>query len=253
MDARTGKILYEDHATNHAYPASVTKLMTLLLVLEEIDSGKISLNEKVTITREGMRVGGSQAYLDVRESGLYSVDDLLKALMIHSANDAAAVLAIRVAGTQDAFVEKMNQKARQLGMNSTTYHSVHGLPPSDGSQPDISTPYDIALLSLAVLRHPQTLGYTSNKLDYFPPSPQRPEGPFMMATRNVLIKGGSDGYDGCDGLKTGYHARGGWSLSATAEKNGKRVIAIALGCPDKKSRNATVCSLLDKGFAQMNE
>ncbi len=246
VDARTGRILYEDHADAYAYPASVTKMMTLLIVLDQVDKGLVTLDEKVEITREGMGVGGSQAYLDVRESGLYSVDDLLKALMIHSANDAARVLGIHVAGSKEAFVDMMNQKARELGMVSTIYHTEHGLPPSDGSQPDISTAYDIALLSLAVMRHPETLRYTRTKLDYLPASPLRKER-FMLANRNALV--GRDPYAGCDGLKTGYHGIGGWSLAATAERNGQRVVAVLLGSPDKNTRNDTARKLLDKGFA----
>jgi D-alanyl-D-alanine carboxypeptidase (penicillin-binding protein 5/6) len=248
IDARTGRILYEDHADAYAYPASVTKMMTLLIVLEQVDKGLVRLDEKVEITREAMGVGGSQAYLDVRESGLYSVDDLLKALMIHSANDAARVLGIHVAGSKKAFVDMMNQKARELGMSATIYHSEHGLPPTDGSQPDISTAYDIALLSQAVLLHPETLRYTGTKLDYLPPSPLRPE-PFMLANRNVLV--GKAPYAGCDGLKTGYHGMGGWSLAATAERNGQRVVAILLGSPDRNTRNDTARKLLDKGFAAL--
>lgn len=250
VDARTGRILYEDHADAYAYPASVTKMMTMLIVLEQVDKGLVRLNEKVEITREGMGVGGSQAYLDVRESGLYSVEDLLKALMIHSANDAARVLGIHVAGSKEAFVDMMNHKARELGMSSTTYHTEHGLPPSDGSQPDIGSAYDIALLSMAVLRHPETLRYTSTKLDYLPPSPLRPER-FMLANRNELV--GKAPYAGCDGLKTGYHGMGGWSLAATAERNGQRVVAVLLGSPDKNTRNDTARKLLDKGFELLNK
>lgn len=252
VDANTGKILFEERASTYGYPASVTKLMTLLIVLDQVEAGKIDLSDKVQITREGMGIGGSQAYLDVRESGLYSVDDLLKALMIHSANDAARVLGIHVAGSKDAFVSMMNRKAHELGMNSTIYHSEHGLPPSDGSQPDISTPYDIALLSLAVLRHPQTLHYTGTQLTYLPPSPLRKER-FMLANRNALVEGASDGYAGCDGLKTGYHSMGGWSLAATAERNGHRIISVVLGAPDKKTRNDVSKKLLDKGFEALAE
>ncbi|MBT8045948.1 MAG: D-alanyl-D-alanine carboxypeptidase [Pontiella sp.] len=245
VDAGTGRILYQDRAGDYAYPASVTKLMTMLIVLEQVDAGIISLTDSVKITKEGTAVGGSQVYLDTRESGAFSVGDLLNALIIHSANDAARVLGIHVAGSKEAFVDMMNQKARELGMNSTVYHSEHGLPPSGGRQPDISTAYDIALLSLATLRHPQTLRYTGTKLTYLPLSPIRPE-KFMLANRNALV--GQDPYPGCDGLKTGYHSKGGWSLAATAERNGERGIAVLLGCPDKNTRNATAKKLLDRGF-----
>ncbi len=250
VDARTGKILYENRATTYCYPASVTKLMTMLIVLDQIDSGVIHLNDKVKITKEGTSVGGSQAYLDTRESMAFTVDDLLNALVIHSANDAARVLGIHVAGSKAAFVDMMNQKARELGMNSTVYHSEHGLPPGKGKQPDISTPYDIAILSLACLRHPATLRYTSTKVTYLPLGPIRKE-KFMLANRNVLV--GRDPYPGCDGLKTGYHGIGGWSLTATAERNGQRVVSVVLGSPDKATRNATSRKLLDKGFEALEK
>lgn len=248
IDARSGKILFEDRAAVYAYPASITKLMTMLIVLEQIDAGSISHNDRVKITKEVAGIGGSGVYLDVRETEQFTVENLLKALMIHSANDAAAALAFHVAGSIDGFVDMMNQKARELGMNSTTYHSPHGLPPSGNAQPDISTAYDIAILSLAALRHPETLNYTSTKLDYLPLSSIRKER-FMLANRNALV--GKDPYPGCDGLKTGYHSKGGSSLTATAKQGNNRVIAVTLGCPNKNIRNATVRKLLDKGFESL--
>ena len=244
VDAHTAKILYENHATTYCYPASITKLMTLLVVLDQIGAGKIHFSDPVKINREIAKIGGSQIWLDPRESGKFTVDDLLYAMLVHSANDAAYALALHVAGSRDAFVAMMNRKARELGMNATTYHSPHGLPPSDGSQPDISTPYDIAILCLAVLRHQETLRYTSTELKYIR------DGETMLSTRNALARR-VDGYPGCDGLKTGYHRMGGWSLAATARHNGQRVIAVALGAPDKKTRNAEVRKLLDLGFQRL--
>lgn len=240
LNARTGKILYEDRATTYCYPASVTKLMTLLVVLDQITAGTIRLDDKVKITNEIAKIGGSQIWLDPRETN-FTVEEMLYALMIHSANDAAYALAIHVAGSKDAFVVLMNKKAHALGMNSTTYHTPHGLPPSGGAQPDISTPYDIAILSLATLQNPSTLRYSGTELKYLR------DGKTMLSTRNKLAKR-IDGYPGCDGLKTGYHTIGGWSLAATAKRNGQRVVAVLLGCPDKNSRNATARKLLDKGF-----
>lgn len=245
VDAGTGKILFERRSTAYAYPASITKLMTLLLVLEHIQSGQTHLTDKVAITKEACGVGGSQAYLDMRESGEFTVDDLLYALMVHSANDAAAALAIHVAGSVDAFVDLMNQRAQTLGMASTTYHTPHGLPPGDGKQPDISTAYDVALLSLETLRHKETLRYTGTSLTYLPLTPLRKE-KFMLANRNALAR--EHGYPGCDGLKTGYHDKGGFSLAATAEQNGRRIVAVALGCPDKATRTTQITKLLNDGF-----
>ncbi len=248
VDARTGKILYENRAAVYSYPASITKLMTLLIVLEQIDAGVVQLDDKVKITQDIAGIGGSGVYLDVRESGNYTVHNMIEALMIHSANDSASALAVHVAGSTDAFVDMMNQRARELGMNSTTYHSPHGLPPGNGLQPDISTAYDVAILSLAALKHPETLSYTGTKLAWLPLSPIRKE-KFMLANRNALV--GKNPYQGCDGLKTGYHAKGGSSLTATAKRGDQRVVAVALGCPDKNVRDKAIRGLLDKGFAAL--
>ena len=244
VDAKTGQILFKDHETSYAYPASVTKLMTLIIVLDHINSGQIHLTDKVKITNEIAKIGGSQIWLDPKEKN-FTVDDMLYALMVHSANDAAYALALHVAGTRDQFVAMMNQKACELGMNATRYHSPHGLPPSRG-QPDISTPYDIALLSLAALRYPQTLHYTHTELKYLR------NGKTMMATRNKLVRK-SGGYPGCDGLKTGYHGKGGWSIAATAQRGNHRIVAVLLGCPDKKTRMAQARKLLDKGFEALEK
>lgn len=248
VDAHTGKILYENRAAVYAYPASITKLMTMLIVLEQIEAGKIHLSDRVKITDEIAGIGGSGVYLDVRESGAFTVENMLEALIIHSANDAATALAVHVAGSIDGFVDMMNQKARELGMNSTIYHTPHGLPLT--RQPDISTPYDIALLSLACLRHPDTLKYTSTKLSWLPTNSLRKE-KFMLANRNALV--GKAPYPGCDGLKTGYHAKGGYSLTATAKHGDQRVIAVILGVPDRNTRNDTIRDLLDKGFEVLNK
>ena len=248
VDARTGKILYENRSVVYSYPASITKMMTMLLVFEQIDAGTIRLNDRVKVTQEIAGIGGSGIYLDVRESGNYTVQNMLEALMIHSANDAAAALAVHVAGTVDSFVDMMNQKARELGMSSTSYQSPHGLPPGGGKQPDVSTAYDIAILSLAALRHPETLKYTSTKLAWLPLSPIRKE-KFMLANRNALV--GKKPYPGCDGLKTGYHSAGGSSLSATAKQGNHRIVAVALGCPNKNVRDVEIRKLLDKGFAAL--
>ena len=240
VDVKTKRVLFKDHETSYGYPASLTKLMTFLLVLENIHNGKIHLFDHVKITDEIAKIGGSQIWLDPREKN-FTVDDLLYALMVHSANDAAYALALHIAGTRKRFVQMMNQKARKLGMNATTYHSPHGLPPNDGSQPDISTAHNIALLSLAVLQYPETLHYTNTERKYLRNKKT------ILITRNNLIKK-SGGYLGCDGLKTGYHAKGGWSISVTAKRKNHRIVVVLLGCPNKKIRTEQARKLLDKGF-----
>jgi len=245
VDAQTKRILFKDHETSYGYPASLTKLMTFLLVLDHIHAGNIHLSDRVKITNEIAKIGGSQIWLDPKEKN-FTVDDLLYALMVHSANDAAYALALHVAGTRTKFVQMMNQKAHKLGMNATTYHSPHGLPPGNGNQPDISTAHDIALLSLAVLQYSETLHYTNTELKYLR------NGKTMLATRNKLIRK-SGGYPNCDGLKTGYHTKGGWSISVTAKRNNHRIVAVLLGCPNKKIRMAQARKLLDQGFKTLKK
>lgn len=241
IDAITGKILFEKHASSFCYPASITKLMTLLVTLESIDNGAISLDDKIIVNNEIASIGGSQLHLDPKEKD-FTVEDMLYAIMVHSANDAARALSIHIAGSKNKFIKLMNNKAEELGMNSTIYHSEHGLPPNnDNDQADISTPYDIALLALACLRHPETIKYTSRELIYLG------ERKVMCVTRNPLAKK-MDGYIGCDGLKTGYIKRGGWSLVATAEKNKKRIITVVLGCKERNIRDSISRKFLDQGF-----
>lgn len=241
IDAISGKILFEKHASSFCYPASVTKLMTLLITLEAIDRGEISKNDRIHINSEISGVGGSQLYLDPRETD-FTVEDMLYGIMVHSANDAARALSIHIAGSKNAFVKLMNNKAKNLGMNSTIYYSEHGLPPEDDNkQPDISTPYDMALLALACLRHPETLNYTSKELIYLG------KRQVMCVTRNALTKK-IGGYIGCDGLKTGFIDRGGWSLIATASRNNQRIVSVVLGCKERDVRDSISRNLLDKGF-----
>jgi len=246
IDAITGKILFEKHASSFCYPASVTKLMTLLITLESIDNGVISLEDKIIVNNEIAGIGGSQLHLDPKEKD-FTVEDMLYAIMVHSANDAARALSIHIAGSKNKFVKLMNNKAEELGMNSTIYHSEHGLPPdNDNEQADISTPYDIALLALACLRHSETIKYTSKELIYLG------ERKVMCVTRNPLIKK-INGYIGCDGLKTGFIKRGGWSLVATAEKNKKRIISVVLGCKERDVRDSISRKFLDQGFKDIED
>ena len=240
IDANTGKVLFQKHAYAYAYPASITKLMTLLLTLESLDTGDISLKDKVIINDEISNIGGSQLYLDPREKD-FTVEDMLYAIMVHSANDAARALSIHVSGSNKKFVKKMNEKAKELGMNASYYHSEHGLPPHDDSQADISTAYDIGLLALACLRHPETTKYTGKELIYLG------NRKFMCHARNHLVRKLTK-YPGCDGLKTGLIDRGGWSIVATAKKNEQRIIAIILGCPEREIRDQKARELLDYGF-----
>jgi D-alanyl-D-alanine carboxypeptidase (penicillin-binding protein 5/6) len=236
VDAESGEVLFEDRADAFGYPASVIKLMDLLVILDRIRAGNLRMEDRIPVPPEAMQMGGSQVYLDVRE--WFSVEDLLYALMVQSANDAAVALAMHVAGSKQAFVALMNDKARDLGMRHTRFHSVHGLPPAAGQQPDISTARDLATLSRAVAQYPEALRFTSTRERAF-----RGE-EFIMRTHNALLQT----VPGCDGLKTGYFRAAGFSVAATAERDGRRLIAVVLGSPSRKTRDAAAASLLAQGF-----
>ena len=217
VDAADGKVLFEDGADVAAYPASVTKLMNLLLCVEAIEGGKARLGDQLTVTAEEARMGGSQVFL--KEGEVFSFEDMLYAMMVQSANDAALACANHVGGTREAFVTAMNARAAQLGMRQTKFTTPHGLA-SKGQQADTSTPRDIATLSREVVRHALALKFTATKKRTF-----RQEPLLVMDNHNKLL----GTVPGCDGLKTGYLARGGYALSATVFRDGKRVIAVVMG------------------------
>ena len=237
VEADSGKILFEDNAKAFIYPASVLKLMVLLVVLERVEQQALGLEEMVQITPEAARMGGSQVYLDPKES--FTVDDLLYALMIQSANDAAVALAVHVSGSVQGFVALMNKRAAELGMKDTQFYSVHGLPPAEGQQPDKTTAADLAILSRELARNPETFRYTGTTEREFR------DGTFIMRTHNHLLKSVA----GCDGFKTGYFKAAGFSIVATAKRDGVRIIAMVLGSQDRKIRDARASELLAKGFA----
>lgn len=239
VDAATGQVLVEDKADAQGYPASVIKLMDMMVILERINGGQVGLSNSVNVTAAASRMGGSQVYL--KENETFPVEDLLYALMIQSANDAAVALALHVAGGTDSFVAMMNAKASELGMTGTTFHSVHGLPPSRGQNADVSTARDLAILARALIQNTDILRYTSVKERGFRGDT------FIMRNHNHLL----GAVEGCDGLKTGYFTAGGFSIVATAERGGRRVIAVVLGSRDRKVRDAKAAELLGKGFAAL--
>ena len=239
IDADTGKTLFEANADARVYPASVLKLMDLYVILDRIDQGALKLDEMVAVTVEAAKTGGSQVYLDPKEQ--FSVEDLLYALMVQSANDAAVALATHIAGSKEGFVALMNQKAKELGMNNSVFNSVHGLPPSEGQEPDITTARDMALLCRALTKKPDALKYTSTQVKGFRGDT------FEMRNHNKLLTQ----YAGCDGLKTGYYQAAGFSIAATAKKGGVRIISLVMGSKDRKVRDAKAMELLSKGFAMV--
>lgn len=242
-DATTGRVLLENNADTPNPPASVTKLMTFLVVHDKITAGQLTFDTPVTISREARRMGGSQVYLEEKE--VFTVDELLYALLVQSANDAAAALAEAAAGSRDAFVELMNTRATQLGMTHTTWHTPHGLPPNTklGQEPDLSSPRDLALLSRHLLLQTDILRFTSTKNRDFRPGPNVQ----AMKNHNHLLWS----VNGCDGLKTGYYAKAGFSLAATVQRNERRIIVVVLGVPARKQRDTLVATLIEKGFAAL--
>ncbi len=244
VDAANGDVLFEDKPDAQGYPASCIKLMDLLVILEKVEQGSLKLDENVTVTAESSTMGGSQVYL--KEGEIFTIDELLYALMVQSGNDAAVALAIHVAGTKDGFTELMNEKAAALGMSNTVFHSVHGLPPGAGQEPDVSTPRDMTLLCRELLKHKDALRYTSTKERPFRPDAKEP---FIMRNHNPLLAS----FEGCDGFKTGYFTKAGYSMAVTAMRKDNRVIAVILGSVDRKTRNAKAAELMAKGFLELGK
>ncbi len=240
VDATNGRVLFDDNADGAGYPASVVKLMDMLIIMEKVRQGGLKLSDRVVVSPEAARVGGSQVYLKPNE--IFSVDDLLYALMVKSANDAAVALAVHIAGSQEAFVRLMNTRAQQLGMTSTRFNSVHGLPPARGLSHDESTARDLALLACAVLRYPEALRYTATKHYGFR------NGTFSMVNHNHLL----GVVEGCDGLKTGYFAKAGYSIVATAQRDNMRVVAVVLGSRSRRWRDFNARELLTNGFTALS-
>jgi len=233
MEATTGKILYEKNPHEKRPGASITKVMTLLLVMEAIDSGKISLTDTVTASAHAASMGGSDIWL--KEGETMTVDDLLKATVIMSANDAAVALAEHVAGSEDDFLRQMNEKAKALGMNDTAFKNCNGLD-EDGH---LTSAYDIALMSAQLIKHKKIFDYTLTWIDHVR------GGKTQLVNTNKLIRT----YKGITGLKTGTTGKAGSCISATAERDNVSLIAVVLGSPSTKDRFADAAQLLDYGFA----
>lgn len=241
MDADSGEALFEDRADAPGSPASTLKLMTLLLVQERVDAGEIGLDDMVKVSVEAYKTGGSQVYLDPRE--VIPVEDLLYALMIQSANDAAVALAEHVAGTKEDFVKLMNAKAAELGMKNTRFSTVNGLRPAPGEPYNMTTARDLGLLAHELCRHPEVFKYTSAVYRQFK-SPVRKEA-FDMRTHNPFLK---KKVEGCDGFKTGYTSTAGWSIVVTCKRDGRRLNIVVLSSAARLLRDAEAGKLLNKGF-----
>ncbi len=235
MEASTGEILYEHNADLRLPPASVTKIMTILLVVEELDKGTLSLTDNVQVSERASKMGGSQVYLKAGE--VMSVEDLLKSVIVASANDASTALAEHISGSVEEFVKAMNDRASQLGMANTVFENPTGL--DDSVKDHLTTARDIALMSAELLKHPIIFNYTTIWMDTIR------GGAFGLTNTNRLIRF----YKGATGLKTGSTSKAGFCISATAERNGMHLIAVVMGSPNRDSRNETAKALLDYGFS----
>ncbi len=235
MEAETGKVLFEQNADEALPPASVTKIMTLLLVMEAIDSGKIRYTDMVTASAHACSMGGSQIYL--KEGEQMSVEDMLKSVVIASANDAAVALAEYVLGTEEAFVARMNERAKELGMTSATFENTNGL--DDTATNHLISARDIAIMSRELLKHGKITEYSSIWMDTIR------NGEFGLTNTNRLVRF----YKGATGLKTGSTSKAGFCISATATREGMTLICVIMGAESRDIRNAAATSLLDFGFA----
>ena len=235
MEAKTGKVLYAINESQAMPPASVTKIMTLLLVMEAIENGKIKLSDMVTISEYASSMGGSQVFLEAGEQ--FSVEDLVKCTVIASANDAAVALAELVCGSESAFVQAMNERAKQLGMASTNFENVTGL--DDDTVNHVTSAMDIAIMSQKLISYPLILNYSSIWMDSIR------DGAFTLTNTNRLVRF----YAGATGLKTGSTAKAKFCISATAERDGMSLICVIMAAPSRDVRNKEASRLLDYGFA----
>lgn len=235
MEANTGKILFSQNENEKASPASVTKIMTLLLVMEAIADGRMSKDEKITVSDHAASMGGSQVFLEEGEQ--MSVEELLKCTVIASANDAAVALAEHLGGSESLFVSMMNKKAEELGMKNTFFENVTGL--DDETKNHLTSALDIALMSRELLKYDLIKKYSSLWQDTIR------NGEFTLTNTNRLVRY----YDGCNGLKTGSTDKAGYCISASAERGGMQLIAVIMGAETRDERNAGARALLDYGFS----
>lgn len=237
IEFETGEIIFEKNAHEKLHPASMTKIMSMLIIMEHIDKGLIGWDDMVTVSANASGMGGSQILLETNEK--MAVRDLFKGIAVASGNDAVVAMAEYIAGTEEAFVNMMNEKAKELGLTDTNFKNVHGLDDAN----HYSSAYDMAMMARELIKHKTVLEYTSIYEDYLRKGTDKE---FWLVNTNKLVRF----YDGADGLKTGYTSEAGYCLTATATKNNMRLIAVAMKEPDSKTRNAEVTSMLDYGFAQ---
>ena len=237
LEVSTGEIIFEKNSHERLHPASMTKMMSLLIIMESIERGIIKLDDMVTVSPNASGMGGSQILLETNEQ--MSVDDLIKGVTIASGNDAVVALAERIAGTEEQFVNMMNQKVKELGLKDTNFKNSHGLDAAN----HYSSAYDMSIIGKELVKHEKILEYSSIYEMYLRENTDRK---VWLVNTNKLVRF----YDGVDGLKTGYTKEAGYCLTATAKRGDMRLIAVVMGEPDSATRNSEVTSLLDYAFVQ---
>ena len=236
INADTGDLLYEKNIHEKHPPASMVKMMLMLLVMEKLKDHSIALTDQITVSARASKTGGSQAYL--KQGEVFSLEELMKAIVIHSANDASVAVAEHILGSVEGCVDLMNRRAQELGLKDTIYHSVDGLPPEKNQEPDLSSAYDLAMLGRELVKYPNILEWGSTKS-----APFR-DGKFILVNTNKLI----GNFPGADGIKTGYYRAAGFGLTASASRDGLRMISVVLGAKTNKDRMRESARLLSVGF-----
>lgn len=235
IEESTGKVIYESNADEQLHPASMTKIMSLILIMDAINNNKLNLNDDVIISKESSSMGGSQVY--VNEGETYKVEELLKGVAIASANDAVVALAEKIAGSKEKFVSNMNNKAKELGLKNTNFMNPHGLDEDN----HYSSARDMSIMAKELLKYKDILNYTSRYEDYFK---KKDGSSIWLVNTNKLVKF----YEGMDGLKTGYTSSAGYCLTATASRNNIRFISVVMGEDSIENRTEDTLKLLNYGF-----
>jgi serine-type D-Ala-D-Ala carboxypeptidase (penicillin-binding protein 5/6) len=236
LEPTTGTVIFEANDHTPWPTASLAKMMLMLIAAEKIHDGSLKLTDNITTSRKAAEMGGSQVYL--KEGETFSLDDMMKAVVVHSANDASVAVAEYIAGSTEAFVVMMNQKAAALGMKDSHYYSTNGLPPGKGESADVASAYDQAILARELLKYPDVLRWSS-----IDTAPFR-AGTFILRNTNHLVRT----YPGCDGLKTGFYDKAGFNVVATAKRNELRLVAVVLGSQHKLTNFKEAAEMMSQGF-----
>jgi len=236
MEAETGAILYEKDSHKQRAPASMVKMMLMLVVMEKVRAGELHLSDTITASAHASKMGGSQVYL--REGETFSLEEMMKSIAIASANDACVAVAEHIAGSVEGFLDLLNERAKALNMTESHFETVHGLPPSNGTPPDLTSAHDMAVLARELVKYPEILHWGAMKEDSLR------AGQFILTNTNKLVYQ----FPGADGIKTGFHHGAGFNITATAQRDGVRLIAVVMGAPTSTVRFDEAKRLLAMGF-----